>query len=111
MGFRVIDPPQVPLSPSAPNRLQLMTLILLAALGGGVGVALLINQFRPTFGDEQKLKLVSGLQVLGTVVMAWTDAQKARRTRGLVVFLLSFLSLISTYVAIMATLVMTVSRV
>ena len=110
MGFRVIDPPQVPLAPSAPNRLLLMTLVLLAALGGGVGFALLINQYSPTFGDEHRLKLVSGLQVLGTVVMAWTDAQKARRTRGLVVFMLSFLSLISAYVAIMATLLMTVSK-
>ena len=37
MGFRVIDPPQVPLAPSAPNRPLLMSLVLLAALGGGFG--------------------------------------------------------------------------
>jgi hypothetical protein len=111
MDFRVIDPPQVPRVPNAPNRPRLMSLVLLAALGGGFGIAFLISQIRPTLNDERRLREVSGLQVLGTVVMAWTDAQKARRTRGLVALLLSFLSLLSAYVAIMATLVLTVSRV
>jgi polysaccharide chain length determinant protein (PEP-CTERM system associated) len=111
MDFRVIDPPQVPSVPKAPNRPQLMSLVLLAALGGGLGIAFLISQIRPTLNDERRLREVSGLQVLGTVVMAWTDAQKARRTRGLVALLLSFLSLLSAYAAIMAALVLTVSKV
>jgi len=110
MDFRVIDPPQVPSAPKAPNRLLLMSLVLLVALGGGLGVALLISQIRPTFNDERRLREVSGLQVLGTVVMAWTDAQKARRTRGLVALLVSFASLLSAYAAIMAALVLTASR-
>jgi polysaccharide chain length determinant protein (PEP-CTERM system associated) len=110
MDFRVVDPPQVPLVPSAPNRPLLMTMVLLAALGGGLGAAVLISQIRPTIDDERRLREVSGLPVLGTVVMAWTDAQKTRRTRGLVAIVLSFLSLLSAYVAIMAMLVLTVSR-
>jgi polysaccharide chain length determinant protein (PEP-CTERM system associated) len=111
MDFRVIDPPQVPSVPKAPNRRLLMSLVLLAALGGGLGVAFLISQIRPTFNDERRLREVSGLQVLGTVVMAWTEAQKARRTRGLVALLISFASLLSAYAAIMAGLVLTASRV
>ena len=89
MGFRVIDPPQVPLAPSAPNRPQLMSLVLLAALGGGLGFAFLISQIKTTFNDERRLREVSGLQVLGTIAMAWTDEQKKRRTRGLFALLLS----------------------
>ena len=111
MGFRVIDPPQVPLAPSAPNRPLLMSLALLAALGGGLGIAFLISQIKTTFNDERKLKEASGLQVLGSIAMAWTDDQKKRRRRGLFALLLSFLSLLSTYFAIMASLMMTVSRV
>ena len=111
MGFRVIDPPQVPLTPSAPNRLQLMSLVLLAALGGGLGFAFLISQLRPTFNEERSLREVSGLRVLGTIFMAWTDEQKKRRTRGLIALLLSVLSLLSAYAAIMVSLMMTVSRV
>jgi polysaccharide chain length determinant protein (PEP-CTERM system associated) len=111
IDFRVIDPPQVPRTPNAPNRPLLMSLILFAALGGGLGAAFLIGQMKPTFNDERRLREVSGLQVLGTVVMAWTEAQKARRTRGLMALLLSFLSLLSAYVAIMASLALTASRV
>lgn len=110
MGFRVVDPPQVPLTPNAPNRLRLMSLVLLVALGGGLGVAFLIGRMRPTFNDERRLREVSGLHVLGTVVIAWTDAQKARRRRDLLALAVSFLSLLSAYAAIMATLVLTASR-
>ena len=108
--FRVIDAPQVPLAPSAPDRRRLMTMVLLAALAGGFGVAFLISQIRPTINDERRLKEVSGLQVLGTVVMAWTDSQKAGRIRGLVALLISLASLLSAYAAIMAVLVLTASR-
>jgi polysaccharide chain length determinant protein (PEP-CTERM system associated) len=111
MGFRVIDPPQLPRTPSTPNRLQLMSVVLLAALGSGLGIAFLISQLRPTFSDERRLREVSGLRVLGTVAMVWTDEQKKRRTRGLVAIGFSFLSLLLTYVAVMASLMMTVSRV
>jgi polysaccharide chain length determinant protein (PEP-CTERM system associated) len=110
MGFRVIDPPRVPLAPSAPNRPRLVSLVLLAALGSGIGIAFLIAQFRPTFSDERRLKEVSGLPVLGTVTIAWTDEQKKRRARGLVAFVLSFLSLLSAYIAVMASLALTISR-
>jgi len=110
MGFRVVDSPQVPLAPSTPNRLRLNSLVLLAALGGGFGIAFLIGQLRPTFSDEQRLREVSGLQVLGTVAMAWTDEQRKRRMRGLAVFVFSFLSLLAAYVAVMASIVLTVSR-
>jgi polysaccharide chain length determinant protein (PEP-CTERM system associated) len=102
IGFRVIDPPRVPLQPTSPNRPRLMSVVLLAGLGGGFGIAFLMSQLRPTFNDERRLKEVSGLPVLGTVVMTWTHAQKARRRRGLVAVLLSFASLLAAYAAIMA---------
>jgi len=109
--FRVIDPPQVPSVPKSPNRQILNSLVLLMALGGGGGFAFLLSQIRPTFNDERRLKEVSGVRVLGTVVMAWTDAQKARRTRRLVALLISFASLLSAYAAIIMGLVLTASRV
>lgn len=111
MDFRVIDPPQVPSVPSAPKRPLLMSMVLLAALAGGAGFAFLMSQIRPTFSDERRLREVSGLPVFGTVVMAWTEAQLAKRKKGLVALLLSFLSLLSAYAAIMAMLMLTTSRV
>lgn len=110
MDFRVIDPPQVPSRPSAPNRPLLMSMVLLAALAVGAAFAFLLSQLRPTFTDERRLQEVSGLPVFGTVVMAWTPAQLAKKRRGFIAFLLSFLSLLSAYAAIMASLALTVAR-
>jgi polysaccharide chain length determinant protein (PEP-CTERM system associated) len=111
MGFRVIDPPHVPLMPKSPNRPLLMSLVMLAALGGGLGAAFLLGQVRPTINDEHRLGEMSGLPVLGTVVMVWNNAQKTRRIRGTVTFLISLGGLLSAYGAIMAALVLTASRI
>ncbi|HVY07569.1 MAG TPA: XrtA system polysaccharide chain length determinant [Burkholderiales bacterium] len=107
MSFRVIDPPQVPLTPTAPNRRLLMTWVLLAALGAGLGAAFVMSQVRPTVDDERRLRELTGMRVLGTVVMAWTDSQKSRRVRELVALVISVGSLLSAYAALMAMLMLT----
>ena len=110
MDFRVIDPPQVPSEPSAPNRPLLTTIVLLVALAGGAGLAFLMSQLRPTFSDEHRLREVSGLPVFATVIMSWSGAQLAKRKRGLIALLLSFLSLLSAYAAIIGVLTLTAAR-
>jgi polysaccharide chain length determinant protein (PEP-CTERM system associated) len=102
MDFRVIDPPTVPSTPNAPNRPALITTVMLIALGAGLGIAFVLSQIRPTFNDEKRLRELSGLTVFGTVAMAWTDAQRSKRRKGLVAFLLSFLSLLSAYGTVIA---------
>ena len=108
-AFRVVDPPRV--APVTRDPRLMMTMVLLAALGGGIGIAFLISQIRPTMNDERRLREVSGLPVLGTVVLTMTDAQNAGRKRGLVALLISVASLLSAYAAIMAALLLTASRV
>jgi polysaccharide chain length determinant protein (PEP-CTERM system associated) len=108
--FRVIDPPRVPSLPNAPNRPLLISTVLLVALAGGIGLAYLLSQIRPTFNDERSLREMSGVQVIGTIAMAWTDAQKARRTRGLVGLMVSFVGLLSAYGTLMLGLALTASR-
>jgi polysaccharide chain length determinant protein (PEP-CTERM system associated) len=110
MAFRVIDPPQLALAPSFPNRPRLMSLVLLAALAAGLGFALLLGQIRATFSDERRLREASGLPVLGTIAMAWNPELTRRRARGLLAFAFSVFSLLSAYAAIMATFIMTASR-
>jgi type II secretory pathway component PulF len=100
----------VPSAASAPNRPLLVSLVLLAALAGGAAFAFMLSQVRPTFSDERRLREVCGLPVFGTVVMAWTQAQLRRRTKGLIALALSFLSLLSAYAAIMAMLILTTAR-
>jgi polysaccharide chain length determinant protein (PEP-CTERM system associated) len=110
MNFRVIDPPQVPSAPSAPNRPSLVSMVLLGALVAGVLFAFLMSQIRPTIGDERKLRLVAGLPVFGTVIMAWTPAQMRRRKRGVIGLVAAFLGLLSVYATILGLLMFTAAR-
>ena len=110
IDFRVIDPPTVPSTPAAPNRRMLMSMVLLGALGGGIAIAFLLSQLRPTFHDQRRLRQVSGLPVFGTVVLVWSAAQKSKWRRGLIGFVVTLISLLSAYAAIMGALVLTASR-
>ena len=61
--FRVIEPPIVPFKPSGPERAILNTMVLLAALGAGLGLAVLLAQLRPTFTTRDLLQKVTGVPV------------------------------------------------
>ena len=82
MAFKIIDPPTVPLTPVGPNRALLFSLVLAGALVAGLATALLISQIRPTFLSPSELRESTGLPVLGTVSMTWTEAEKIKRRRG-----------------------------
>ena len=52
--FRVIEPPIVPFKPSGPERAMLNVMVLLAALGAGIGLAVLLAQLRPTISVARR---------------------------------------------------------
>jgi polysaccharide chain length determinant protein (PEP-CTERM system associated) len=110
MGFRVVDPPRVPHEPSFPKRPQLMSLVLLAALAAGAGLAFLLSQLKTTFGDERRLREASGLRVLGSVAMSWNPRQKRRRAGELAGLVVSMLGLLGAYGAVMANLMLAAAR-
>lgn len=107
VDFRIVDPPRVPITPSGPNRPQLMSFVLLGGLIGGLGLAFLVSQIRPTFNDPRALREVTGLPLLGMVSMTWTHQQTRKYKNRLIAFILSFLSLMGAYAAIMAMLFLT----
>lgn len=85
--FRLIDPPSVPLKPSAPNRMVLMPLAGLAALAVGLALTFLLSQLRPTFLEGRDLREVTGLPLLGTVSATDDPKRKRRRRRLNLVFI------------------------
>jgi polysaccharide chain length determinant protein (PEP-CTERM system associated) len=104
--FRVIDPPRVPAKPSGPNRLLLSSGVLLGGLLLGAAVAFLFGQLRPTFDERKRLNEVTGLPVLGSVDMVWTQSQlRARQMRNLS-FLGSIFGLVAAYGLVMAVYLM-----
>jgi len=110
MGFRVVDPPRVPHQPISPNRSRLISLVLIAALAAGAGLAFLLSQLKTTFGDERRLREASGLRVLGSVAMSWNPRQKRRRAGDLVGLVLSVLGLLGAYGAVMINLMLATAR-
>jgi polysaccharide chain length determinant protein (PEP-CTERM system associated) len=85
--FRIIDPPRVGSEPAAPNRLLLIALVFVAALGVGAGVSFLVSQVLPTFPDGKTLRTISRRPLLGTITMLERPSLiKARRRRNYVFF-------------------------
>ncbi|RJG07053.1 chain length-determining protein [Noviherbaspirillum cavernae] len=102
LTFRVIDPPTLPLTPTGPNRLRLLSLVFFAALAVGIGCAFLMSRIRPTFLSASSLREVTDLPILGSISMKWTDHEKARRTRSLYAFGFSAACLLIAYGGVIA---------
>ena len=81
--FRLIDPPRVSAKPVWPNRLLLMPLVLLVALGAGLFLPFAASQLRPAFHHSNELRNKIALPLLGVVslVMSEVDAQREKANR------------------------------
>ncbi len=97
--FRLIDPPRVSPQPVSPNRLLLLPLALVAALGSGLFFAFAAAQLRPTFGDADVLRAKTGMPLLGVVSMLATDADRRAERLGLIRFVSASGGLIGLFVA------------
>jgi polysaccharide chain length determinant protein (PEP-CTERM system associated) len=95
--FRVIDPPTVPLRPTGPDRLRLASMVFAGSLLAGIAAALLLSQLRPTYLSQHNLRESTGLPILGSVSMNWTNHEKTKRRRSLYVFGASLVVLVTLY--------------
>lgn len=84
--FRVIDPPSLPSKPAAPNRVLLMPLVGLAAIGFGMAIAFVLAQIRPAFVDLKSLREETGLPVLGAVSILQNPEHTKTERRGILAF-------------------------
>lgn len=102
--FRLIEPPRVPVQPSAPMRGLLMIAVLVMASVAGAAVAFALNLANPVFVAPRTLTDVLKLPVLGVVstFASAADAISQRRRRlmfssasGLLVFMFVALTAVS----------------
>ncbi|SDH23533.1 XrtA system polysaccharide chain length determinant [Nitrosomonas sp. Nm132] len=101
MSFRIIDPPTVPETPSGPDRRKLFSFVFIGSLLAGIGISFVVSQIRPTFHSQTDLRQVTGLAILGTVPMIWTDQEKLKRRNRLYAFGFFLLLLMVLYTALM----------
>ncbi len=104
LTFRVIDPPTEPRTPAGPNRPRLFSVVFVLALAIGLGTALLMSQFRPTFLSQASLREVTGLPILGSISMNWTPDQQAKHKKRLYALGASVLMLFAAYGVVMAAI-------
>lgn len=78
--FEMVEPPTVSFTPVSPKRGQLLGMVLLAALGAGVGLAYLLNQHKPVVGSASGLLQLTGIPV--SIVGTAFPSRKARSIRG-----------------------------
>jgi polysaccharide chain length determinant protein (PEP-CTERM system associated) len=98
--FRIVDPPQVPSKPSAPNRILLSSGVLAGSVVIGLGLAVFLSLLRPSFSNTQKLRENIGLPVLGSVSMNWIPEIKERKWREFVIYSASFSCLLVFYLGV-----------
>ncbi len=108
--FRLIDPPRSSTSPVAPNRLLLLPLTLLAALGVGLFSSFAASQVRPTFFEPRSLREITGLPVLGVVSLIVSPAMKQKRRKDMVRFISVLSALVMAYAVGLSILFFLASR-
>ncbi len=64
--LQIVDPPETPRLPVTPNRLLLVSGVLLAGIGGGIAFTILLGQLDRSFSTVDQLRDI-GLPVLGGI--------------------------------------------
>lgn len=102
VDFRVLEPPQRPEEPAAPNRAGLASAVLVLGLGAGSGFAFLLAQIRGTLVGINQLAELTGRPVLGQVSRVRTPVHRRRRRMEMLVFFSAIGALLVVYAAVMA---------
>ncbi|HHL45264.1 MAG TPA: chain length-determining protein [Gammaproteobacteria bacterium] len=98
--IEIVEPPFVPLTPAGPKRLLWSSVVLLAGLGGGLGLAFLLTQIRPGIYNRRTLQEATGLPVLGTVSRVTTPQIRSIEQRERRVLLMGLATLLLCYVLV-----------
>ncbi|PJG49177.1 chain-length determining protein [Sphingobium sp. LB126] len=75
--FRVINPPNLPTVPDAPNRPLLLLGVLVLGIGAGVGTAFAMAQLKGGFPNAARLEKALGVPVIGSISQTVSAAQVA----------------------------------
>ncbi len=66
IDIKTIDTPEVPSLPSSPNRPLFLSMVLVAGMGAGIGVAFVLSQIDSSYSTTTALQAL-GLPILGSI--------------------------------------------
>jgi len=95
--FRIVDPPQVPLTPSSPNRPLLLSAVLIVGVLAGAGIAFVLAQINATYFNLAALRRGLAWPVLGAVSAISSVSERRRRLRDALSFGAVGLGLFAAY--------------
>jgi len=99
LKFKIADPPTKPTNPSFPNRPLFYSLVLLAGIVVGFGLAFFIYFVRPVFMSTRQVRMVTGLPSLGSVSLTGLADHTIKRIDWLL--LLTITALVLGYSGVM----------
>jgi polysaccharide chain length determinant protein (PEP-CTERM system associated) len=95
--FRIIDPPRVGDKPVFPNRMVMVPLLLLVAIGAGAAAAFVTSQLLPTFHSTRSLREIGQRPVLGSLSLRPSPVMVKRQRLSMAGFAGSIAGLIAVY--------------
>jgi polysaccharide chain length determinant protein (PEP-CTERM system associated) len=102
IDFRLIDPPRVSPKPVSPNRLLLLPMAFVIALGAGLFVAFAGSQLRPVFHSASELRNLVAIPLLGTVSRIRSAGEIRRDRINMIRFFVGSGGLVGTFIVIFA---------
>jgi polysaccharide chain length determinant protein (PEP-CTERM system associated) len=102
--IRTIDAPEVPTIPVGPDRIMFVSLVLVAGIGAGVGLAFLMGELDTSFSNSRQLQNF-GLPVIGTISFDQRfEKRKAHWYLGFQGFGVASLALFIAYAAMLVVI-------
>jgi polysaccharide chain length determinant protein (PEP-CTERM system associated) len=95
--FRIVDPPQVPATPSGPNRSMFLSAVLVVSIAAAAGLAWLLASMDDTFASVLRLKQAFRVPVLGTVSPVYSSGRRGAHAVELSCFAMVCLALVAVY--------------
>jgi polysaccharide chain length determinant protein (PEP-CTERM system associated) len=95
--FRIVDPPETPMVPIAPNRPLLISIVLVAGIAVGSAVALLLARLEDCFGTVQSLRDAFALPVLGSISVSPAVSRPRHHMAPAATFAISGIALLAVY--------------
>jgi polysaccharide chain length determinant protein (PEP-CTERM system associated) len=97
--FRILDPALPPRDPVAPNRLQILFLGVVLAIGLSIGAVLVAERLNTSFHTIDEVRALVGVPALGRVPLIQTRVETRRKRRRAVVATISALAALLFIVA------------
>jgi polysaccharide chain length determinant protein (PEP-CTERM system associated) len=99
--FEIVEPPNAEYRPVSPHRSVLVLVVLAFALGGGAGIAYLLQLLKPVFWSVRTLAEASGATVLGAVSTAFPKTLRRRKRWDLALYTVAAGSFVALAVVVL----------